>query len=214
MAYDSERGTVPSADGSRTEIQLDHWRGGDSAAFGPLYTRFAPLVRARVRRHRAWSAVAPHMQVEDVEQEVWARAVQSLERRFAPAGPGSFAAFLATVTDHTVVDLTRGVRAAKRGGGQAVDRLSTNCEDGAAALPGRTAPESPTAHARRVELQQLAQQELAPRELEAWELVELHGYTAEEAAVALHCTGAAVRGLLLRSRTRLVARLRRDGSLS
>ncbi|MDF1799170.1 MAG: sigma-70 family RNA polymerase sigma factor [Planctomycetota bacterium] len=196
-------GTAPS----HTDVQVARWQAGDETAFGLLYQRFAPLLALRIRRHRAWPGMQAKLQIEDVVQESWMRVVPGASRTFTPGGEGSFLAFLSKVTDNTLIDLARRASAVKRGDGQAVAALELVAGDDVLARPGILSLESPTSAARRSELQVLAERTLTEREHAAWELVELQGYNAEEAGLAMGSTGSSVRGLLLRSRAKLVLAL-------
>jgi RNA polymerase sigma factor (sigma-70 family) len=196
----------------QTVAHLDRWRQGDESAFPALHEHFSPLLRARIRRNRVWPMLEDSMQIEDVAQEIWARVIPSSETGFRDAGPGSFLAFLGKIADRTMVDLVRGLRAGKRGGGRTARSLETAIEHRASPSPGRSGIETPTSHARSSELLQIAEHELSERELTAWELVEIDGYSADEAGLAMRCSGSAIRGLLLRSRARLIARLGRPES--
>lgn len=197
-------------DADPTVLYLERWRAGDDLAFAALHDRFAPLLAARVRRHRAWPLIEAVTQVEDVVQEVWSRVVPAVQERFRDGGPGSFLAFLGTVTDCAVFDLARRHRTQKRGRGH-VAALTSEGEMATRSRPGHPTPETPTSHARVGELLEIARHELSERELEAWELVELQQFTADEAGLAMRCSGAAIRSLLLRSRARLAARIQRGG---
>ncbi|MBK8976285.1 MAG: sigma-70 family RNA polymerase sigma factor [Planctomycetes bacterium] len=210
---DSGSGEAPDREPDaawNTTLQVERWQAGDPGAFELLHGRFAPLVRRRLQRHESWPIVARRMQIDDAAQEVWTRAIGASQCAFTPHGPGSFAAFLGAITDHTLVDLLRGASAQKRGGHAAIEALETGWERRAQPPPNGGALETPTGRARSNELLRIAAQELSERELEAWRMVEIEGYTTDEAGLALGCSGSAVRGLMLRSRQRLVMRLRRD----
>lgn len=211
VRHQERPGTAQPIDPCVTAVHIGRWKAGDPAAFETLHHRFAPLLRARVRRSRVFPMLEGQMQADDVVQEIWARAVPAAERGFTDEGPGSFLAFLAKIADRTMVDLARTLRAAKRGGHDPARALQTGWERRAIPRPGLAAAETPTSHARASELTRMAEDELNERELEAWELVELQGFNADEAGLAMDCSGAAVRGLLLRSRAKLVARMGHDG---
>lgn len=190
-----------------TIVHLERWRNGDDAAFDPLHRRLLPLLRVRVLRHRAWPLLQGHFEADDVLQEFWVRSIHTVKHRFEHAGRGSLLGFLGKIVDRQVIDLARRHRAQKRGLGE-VQRLSTQVEVAGGNGVARNAPATPTANARCSELEELARQELAPREFEAWRLVEMQGFTSEEAGVAMRASDASVRGLLLRGRARLITRLR------
>jgi RNA polymerase sigma factor (sigma-70 family) len=206
-AREARPAPAPRAEAWQTLAHVEHWRAGDPDAFAALHEHFAPLLRARVRRSRVWPMLEDHHQVEDIVQEIWVRGLPAAQRSFHHEGPGSFLAFLGKIADRTMIDLVRALRAGKRGKGQGARTLRTEWEPQAGHLPGHAAVETPTSHARSSELLQIAETELSEREREAWQMVELEGYSAEEAGLALRCSGSAVRGLLLRSRAKLVARL-------
>ncbi len=198
--------------GLNTDIQVARWQAGDEASFAVLYERFAPLIELRVRRNKVWCALQSRFQVDDVVQEAWLRVVPAAKKTFTPRGPGSFLAFVGQVTDNTMIDLLRRATTAKRGEGR--NDLPLLPEEGIdpAAQPGVRGFESPTSSARCSELQTLAQKLLKAREFQAWQLVELKGYTSEEAGLALDASDSAVRGLLLRSRARLAMALDPESS--
>ena len=196
----------PQASGP-TDLHVARWQAGDEAAFEVLHGRFAPLLLTRVRRHRVWPMLEGKLQPDDVVQEIWARVVPAAKRSFTPSGPGSFLAFLSKVSDRTLVDLSRTASARKRGGGESERSLDSRCERDAQRLPGLADAETPTSRARVSELEEVARRVLTEREFEAWELVEMQDYSAGEAGLAMDCSDSAVRGLLLRGRTKLVLAL-------
>lgn len=202
---DPAKSSSPSA----TDLQVARWQAGDETAFRILFERFAPLIAMRVRRNRTWPMLRGRCAVEDIVQEAWIKLIPGAQRTFTPGGAGSFLAFVARVTDNVMVDLVRRIQARKRGDGQPVVPLVPGVEPG---IEARTRGfETPTSSARRTELEQLASRELSERELLAWQLVELQSYTASEAGLAMEITGAAVRGLLLRARAKLVLALKSSG---
>lgn len=191
----------------RTVMHLDRWRAGDPAAFDTLYRRFGPLLRSRVTRSRVWALLQGRMQPEDVTQEIWARAIPAAQTGFVDAGPGSFLGFLGKIADRTMIDLARRLCAQRRGGGAEAAGLQTDWENHVLRKPGNPDQPTPTNLARASELAQLAK-EVLPADLHsAWHLVEVEGFTAEEAGLGLRRTASAVRGLLLRARARLMAQL-------
>ncbi|MBX3465195.1 MAG: sigma-70 family RNA polymerase sigma factor [Planctomycetes bacterium] len=191
-----------------TRAYLDAWKAGNEQSFAGLQGRFTPLLRRRIRRHPSWPALKDHWQVDDALQQLWTNALPALRTKFQHNGPGSLEAYLGRICDDTVTSLVRSHLAQKRGRGG--PRPLPTDFDAAAPKPGAAAPVSPTSEARASEFAQLARAVLTDREHEAWELVELQGFTSEEAAVALDASAAAVRGLLLRARARLIARLGGD----
>jgi RNA polymerase sigma-70 factor (ECF subfamily) len=89
---------------------------GDEAALQHLlishYDRLAAEVAGKLS-DKFGSVIAP----EDVLQETFVVAFREI-RRFTPQGPGSFYHWLATIAQHRLWDLVKGLRAAKRGGGR------------------------------------------------------------------------------------------------
>lgn len=190
-----------------TRVPFEQWKGGDDAAFAQLHLRFTPLLRARIRRHPAWPLLASQCELDDVLQEVWARALPAAKTTFRIEGRGSLLAFLGAITDREVVDLARRQKAKKRGGGT-TRSLPTGFDAPDTPRSGRSAPETPTGAAKVHELTALAHAVLTEREFSAWDLVEMQGFSPDEAALAMRCKSAsAVRGLLLRARARLAAQL-------
>lgn len=199
------------ADDDPTRVPFERWRNGDDAAFAHLHLRLTPLLRARIRRNRAWPLLAAHWDLDDVLQEVWARALPAARTTFEDEGRGSLLAFLGAIADREVFDLARRHTAKKRGNG-GPQHLATDFDAPDAARHGRSAPETPSGIAKANELTDLARAVLSERELAAWELVEMQGYSPDEAALALRCkSGSAVRGLMLRARAKLASALSDDG---
>ena len=189
-----------------TIVHLENWRNGDESAFDRLYSRLLPLLRARVLRHRAWSVLQTHTEVEDVLQDIWARSAKPIKDQFEHIGRGSLLAYLGKIVDRQVIDLARRQKAQKRDAGPS-QRLATGFESLDRGGIGGPVIATPTGQARTSELMHIVDEELTGREREAWDLVERQGYTAAEAGMALRATPSAVRGLLLRGRAKLIARL-------
>lgn len=199
----------PPTDGSHnTQVQVERWIAGDQGAFEVLYTRFAPLLASRIRRNAIWSNLRARVQAEDIAQEAWAKVVRSGLDAYTPQGPGSFLAYLARITDNTIIDTVRRLHAAKRGEGR--EHVELAPEDEGRTPQAWSTTESPTSAARRSEIEELARRVLTQREFAVWELVELQDYTSDEAGFAVDATSSAVRGLLMRARTKLIAALRSE----
>jgi len=186
-----------------TEVRVARWQGGDDGAFGELYRRFAPLLERRVGFHRLWPLLRGIQKV-DVVQEVWL-AVSRSRDDFTPSGTGSFFAWVGVIADNTVVRLLRRQSAMKRGEAVVGEGLGEVPEKRIVPRPGLPVLETPTSVARVSELHDLARELLNERQFLAWDLVEIRGYSREEAGLALGCSASAVRGLLLRARGDLVA---------
>lgn len=196
-----------TADRSTTEVQVARWQAGDDTAFALLYSRLAPMIMLRVVRNRVWPLIESRCQAEDVVQEAWMRVVPKVGHSFTPSGTGSFLAYVSKVTDNTLIDLSRRAHATKRGEGAQTQTILPETELFAKQRSGLPRAESPTSAARYNELRDLASRLLNERELLAWELVEISGYIAEEAGLAMDCTGSAVRSLVRRARAKLVLAL-------
>lgn len=187
-----------------TEVILRRWREGDREAVGALSTRLAVLLAMRIRAHKLWPILSRNFSAEDLAQEVWARVLEAGPQAFQSQGKGSFMAWLARLSDHTLTDLIRFQQARKRGGDQAGQRpLDTRSEQDAQVLPGVSPPASPSQNARADEIARVAHEVLSERERIVWFWIALDGYTPQEVAFALSTTSSSVRGLLLRSRKKL-----------
>jgi DNA-directed RNA polymerase specialized sigma24 family protein len=187
-----------------TQVQVGLWQDGDKEALGRISQRFAPLVRYRIQGHRTWPKLQRLLGLEDVEQELWARVLRSGPAAFVTSGKtGAFVAWLAQIADSTLIDLLRGAEAQKRGGEQSPEFIDSRIEAQKMRRPGQMTLLSPTAEARLGEFEALAGKVLTDREMKAWRWVVLEGYTSGEAAMGLDTTAAAVRSLLVRSRSKL-----------
>lgn len=190
-----------------TDVQVSRWQAGDESAFAVLYSRFAPLIELRVRRSPFWRGLQGTHAVEDIVQEAWLRVLPGSKVTFTPRGPGSFLAYVARVADNTMVDLVRRATTQKRGEGKTPTSLDAEAAPDPAVEPGQSGFVTPTSAARCSELKELAERILHERELVAWQLIELEGYTAGEVGLALDLSASAARGLLLRARARLAVTL-------
>lgn len=196
-----------------TRDLLARYLAGDFEAEAKLFERYRAALVQKAVRHPRMRAVAREVAAEDVVQEVMWRVLSSrMLGAFEDRGRGSLEAALETVLERTLVDMGRRFGASKRGG----DRVKGSLD--APELDGRKRSESlpadqttPTSNARSNELVELCRRVLEPREREAWELVELRGFDSNEAAVKLGTSGAAIRGLLLRARGKLVRALGERG---
>ncbi len=101
-----------------TEMELaSRAAQGDAAAleqllvqhYDRLLTELTPKLPAEFRSV---------LTAEDVLQEAFVVAFREIAA-FVPQGPGSFHAWLAAIAQHRLLDLAKGLRAAKRGGGRA-----------------------------------------------------------------------------------------------
>lgn len=193
-----------------TQWQVKQWQAGDPDALGRLSQRFAPLVRSRIQGSRTWSRLRTYSSVDDAEQEVWARVLNSGPRSFELREQRhAFVAWLAHLVDSTLIDMLRREERAKRGGGNVPSPLDTAAAAQMLKRPGQGQLLSPTIEARLSEFDQMAKKILGERELKAWRWVVLENYTSGEAALGLDCSAAAVRSLLVRSRSKLQEALKK-----
>lgn len=187
-----------------TQHHVECWRNGDQDALGRLCERLGPLLRHRIEFHRNWGRLRSLYSVEDVKQEVWTRVVRSGPGSFEPTDARrAFVSWLAQICDATLVDLIRQADAGKRGGGQRPVTLDSAAADLRLRRPGQARTLSPTTEARLSDFEQVARRVLTERELKAWQWVVLENYTSTEAAMGLDSSPAAVRSLLVRSRSKL-----------
>ncbi len=189
-----------------TVIQLERWRNADEGAFAALCDRLTPLLRARVRRNSCWPVLSRRYQLDDVVQELWGRSLDAMRNKFESVGRGALLGYLGTILDRQITDLARSQDAQKRGS-RLERRLPTRFGAPDRGGPRRSAPSTPTSHARVQEILDLAGEELDDLQREAWELTDLHGYTSAEAGLALDITANAVRGLVNRARAKLAVRM-------
>ena len=194
-----------------TRVELAEWQKGDADALGRIYTRFEPLVSARIRYSKNWPALQERTTIEDAQQEVWARVLRSGPNAFELREEGGFAGWLGHLVDSTLVDLLRRASAQKRGAGKAGDAFDTAADALRRRIPGQASLTHASVHARAAEFEAMAEHVLGEKEAKVWRWVVLEGYTSEEAALGLGGTAASVRGILLRSRRKLQQALAERG---
>lgn len=202
-----ERGPVTSP--TVTRELLTRYLAGDHDAERRLFDRFRASLLRRASGHRLMRPIAGRVSAEDIVQEVFWRALSSgMLQDFDDRGRGSLAAALNVVLDRTLVDVGRRLSAAKREGDRTARSLD-EIGDGAMIDDTRLSSRdpTPTSHAREDELVKACRDTLGEREWETWELVELSGWTCEDAARHLGQTAAAVRGVLFRARAKLLRAL-------
>lgn len=192
-----------------TRELLARYLAGDRDAECKLFERYREALVAKARAARQMKAIEREVQPDDVVQEVLWRVLSSgMLRNFEDRGRGSLEAALTTILERTLVDMGRRFGARKRGGDRVKSSLDEARADRRLALNGLASSETtPTNNARTNELRDLCQRVLEPREREAWELVELKGFDSQHAATLLGTSAAAVRGLLLRARAKLIRAL-------
>lgn len=197
----------------RTELTrelLALYVSGDSQAERRLFeSHRARLVRqaasdARMRFLRSFTGE------EDLVNETLMRALRSglLGTRFEDRGRGSLRKALYAVLDCVINDECRHHGALKRranaGAVSFDDEGSDATRAGAMATSPAANDPSPTSNARAAELLELCREHLEPHEWKVWQMAEVHGLKSPEIAEKLGLSASAVRGLLFRSRMRLV----------
>jgi len=205
-----ERGREPDDDGPArpTRDLLERALERDFEAERRLFDRFRELLLRELAQSASARRLGPAAHAEDVVQEVWRRALAAgLLTRFEDRGPGSLERALKQVLEYTLADWARRRAAEKRGGRLLQYSLERELPEGERPASDVSPVPTPTAAARCAELLLLCRAELDEREWRAWRAVELEGRSTSEAATALGCTPAAVRGLLFRSRAKLAAAL-------
>jgi len=203
-------GTSVAAAGEwSTACHVTRWQAGDERAFDALHRHFTPLLREGVRHNKWWRLFALRCDVDDVVQEIWSRVLrEDTKQSFASRDTGSFLAWLGVVAHNTLNDLGRKEIAQKRGEGAASEPLAEESDARAVVMPGLRPAPTASSSARVAELDAIAQEELSEDEYLAWILVDVRGYTSEEAGtLAMGRSGASVRGLRRRARAKLVRRL-------
>lgn len=159
----------------------------DDNALSDLIDAAAPVVRR-------WALVqtGDATEADDVTQEVLIRMIRNLD---ALPEPPRFAGWLYTVTRNAAADRFRS-RSRQRTAADSENILQTAVSDSA----------NPTRDAERGELGDLllsAFHELPPRQREVFDLVELQGVPATEAAEILGIRATSVRGNLFKARRNL-----------
>ncbi len=195
------RNDDPTPTSWSTEYHINRWKGGDQDSFEALYHHFERLLVIRVRNHRVWPVLEARHQVDDLVQAVWTRVVKDAPGSFESSGPGSFLAFLGSLTDHSLIDQARRDAAIKRGDGAQAEDLDIVVMG---EVDAPQAIETPTSHARYLETKERIARELTEQERQVWNLHVRLGYTFAEVGLAMDRTEASIRGLFFRARRKLV----------
>lgn len=195
--------------GTVTRDLLERYLAGDRESERRLFERHRELLVTRARGHRAMAPLRYQCTAEDAVDEVFLRALSSgALSRFEDRGRGSLQSLLTTILDRTLVDIARRAAARKRDANVSGCIGDLQGERGHSVLEEAVARDpTPTGEVRANELLDLCRSLLDEREWRAWELVEHLGLSSVEAADRLGTTSAAVRGLLLRSRKKLIQTL-------
>ncbi len=160
--------------------------------------------------------LARHATPEDLVGETFLRVLASgTLHSFAAREEGALLRFLIKVLHDVAADFYRRHGRRKRGAGRPEMSLTTGSDDGDS-IPGppalQAAGTTPTSRARVNEIESLCRTQLSEREWGAWRLCEMEDCTSIEAADRLDCTDAAVRGLVLRARQKILRALVRDAA--
>jgi len=192
-----------------TQVYVERWRDGDPQALGRLASRLEAALAHRIRCHKLFAALSRDASIDDLTQEVWTRLFATGADAYTHRGKGSFLAWLGSLADSTLTDLYRRKEAKKRGAGKNPGALNTRAERDARAMPGATPQQTPSQVAQLHEFERVARTVLTERELKVWTWTFLLGYTSEETAFGLSTTSSAVRGVLLRSKSKMEDALRK-----
>lgn len=195
---------------TRTSLLLERYLSGDRESERRLFGRHREVLLTRARSAHWMSGVSRVATPEDLVQETFLRALSAgMLRRFEDRGSGSLARALEKVLGNVVVDVYRRHGTLKRGSHLRTLSLDlspeTDFEDSPPALA--SADTTPTSSARGRELLDLCRNLLSPRQWEVWCQCEVHHVDAPTVAARLGTTDAAVRGLLLRARRRILREL-------
>ena len=183
----------------------EYWTRGNRRSLDRLAPRFSPLIRHRITSSQRWARLAEKMSLADVEQEVWLRVIRAGRGSYVAGGVRhAFVSWLTHIIDSTVTDLVRILDAKKRGGGEEPEALAELSGERKIKNPGQpTQIPTPSAEARVTEFEMMAREVLTEREFTVWRWVVVENYSSVDVALALGCSSAAVRSLLLRSRAKL-----------
>jgi len=179
----------------------------EDAAARELVERFGPelLERARyyVRRYSLAGCAA-----EDLVQDAWTTALaEGAIRRFERRGPGMLLPWLLSIVHHRALDRLNNARAQKRGANESLHSLDLGIGGTALGDTLTSDDTSPTSSARFEDLVALCWRVLTRRERQVWQLVEIEGRTAAEAAEMLEMSDSAARSLIHRAREKLIRAL-------
>ena len=209
-----QRRETESADGCHL---LARAIDGDRSAMGELLYRQSDELRAFISR-RLPAVVQPTFEVDDVLQDTFALAFRGI-RSFEGTEAGSFAAWLRTIADNRLRDLTRTELRQKRGGADC-RALPAGTSDTIYSLYHELAgiEATPLRNASRdeaVRLMYVALADLPSDYRNAIRLRYLEGRPTEEVADLLGRTPDAIRGVIKRAKDRLREALgRASGYLS
>ncbi len=204
VLYASEAGTRDPGAGVTTAL-LHLVKRGDREARGRLYERLQPALIGRIRRHPLYREVMTYTGEDDIV----AGAILRCEEEEALAGgldgrSGSVRRFLNRIVDGEVLDVFRRGMAAKRGGGWRRLRADNMLEGDEVAVELLSAEPTPTSEVRYRETCDRFRAALNDREWQLLEAVSIQGMSSEEVAAVHGTTAAAIRGVLLRARAKVI----------
>ena len=168
-----------------TETLVQRSQAGDRKAFGELIARYQQRLEALVET-RMGKEVRATMDVADVVQETFARALQSVGR-FQFQGDESFLRWLGGIAEHLIV------KAASRGKRQKPLELKDD------RFASETSPSRGLRRDERFERLLKAIDGLPPDYREVLRLARIEGLKHEEIAVRMGRSHAAVRQLVVRA---------------
>lgn len=193
---------------SEAENLLERAIGGEPGALERLLLAEAAELQRRIEA-RIPAGMRATVTAEDILQEAFADAFRGIAS-FRPASERAFAAWLASIADHRLLDAVRTWRAAKRGGGRPparIDRSSVAALVEVLAIDERT----PSAGARGREslgAVEAALMGLRPEYRDALTLRYLRGLSAADTASRLGRTETAVNKMCSRGLQRMREALR------
>ncbi len=197
---------MPDPIQTREFLELAH--AGDADAEWKLFSRFSGLLLEEAHRHRLMRFIGRTATADDVVSEVWLRAYSSGSIfEFEDRGRGSLKKFLYVLLDRTMHDLARRAGALKR---KTLLRMRSLDDRGPGGERPSTQPladerdPTPTSNARAAELDDLCRELLDKREWGIWRMARHDGLDSTEIAARLGMSAAAVRGVLLRVKKKLV----------
>lgn len=160
---------------------------GDTAAFAVLVRRYAPMMRAYVRRILPGTA-----DVDDVVQEAFITAWEQLPML---EDPGAVKSWLMRIAGRKAIDRIR------------ARRPTVDLTEVEAPAPDRASPERRAEARAGVAALSDALNALPDAQRECWVLRELGGNSYDEIAEELDIPVSTVRGLLARARKALLVRM-------
>ncbi len=162
-------------------------------------------------RHLAGRAIRARVEVDDLLQEVYLRALARRDTLPATDDDASLGRLLAQIARHTVIDFARALRAAKRRGGE--ERLARSDWSRAGHDPAARTP-GPRTRAGVAEIEHAIEQAFAalpPDHRRVLALRQLEGLSAAAAARRLGRSETAVHSLYRRALQAWETNIRRAG---